>query len=280
MTLRRVTRAVLCAVLVAAAPGARAAVPAAPSPAPASDRLDLDYLENAARDAGAIAASPARWGRRDWLEAGGVLGGAAVLYAGVDLDARKAVRRSRSDAATRAAAAARSFGDGLYLVPALGAAYLGGVAAADARLRRTALEGAEALGVSELFVGALKLTAGRSRPYANLGRGDWNGPSSSNDRWSFPSGHTSAAFSAAAVVAAEYGDRAFVPPLAYGLAALTGLSRVYDDKHWASDVFVGGALGYFSARAVLRRWRGRPGRVALAPVLDGGRVGALAAVRF
>jgi membrane-associated phospholipid phosphatase len=275
MTLRDAARVVLCALFLSAAPAARAAAPSS-----SADRLSVPYLKNAARDAAGIAASPARWERRDWLAAGGVLGGAAVLYAGADLEARKAVRRNRSWEATRGAAFARSFGDGLYLVPALGAAYLGGAAGDDRRLRRTALEGAEALGVSELFVGALKMTAGRSRPFEDRGRGDWHGPSSTNARWSFPSGHTSAAFSVAAVVAGEYGDRAFVPPLAYGLAALTGLSRVYDDKHWASDVFVGGALGYFSAQAVLRRWKARESRVTLVPLLDGSRAGVLATARF
>jgi hypothetical protein len=31
----------------------------------------------------------------------------------------------------------------------------------------------------------------------------------------------------------------------YGLAGFTGYQRIYDDKHWFSDVFVGATIGYF-----------------------------------
>ena len=33
-------------------------------------------------------------------------------------------------------------------------------------------------------------------------------------------------------------------------AFLTGISRIYHDKHWSSDVFLGAAIGYFTARFV------------------------------
>ncbi|PYP40538.1 MAG: hypothetical protein DMD43_08360, partial [Gemmatimonadetes bacterium] len=39
----------------------------------------------------------------------------------------------------------------------------------------------------------------------------------------------------------------------YSVAALTGFSRVNDDKHWLSDTVFGAALGIMSARLV-QRW--------------------------
>jgi membrane-associated phospholipid phosphatase len=39
--------------------------------------------------------------------------------------------------------------------------------------------------------------------------------------------------------------------LAYGIATLTALSRVNDNAHWASDVFFGAIIGYFTAKAIM-----------------------------
>lgn len=39
--------------------------------------------------------------------------------------------------------------------------------------------------------------------------------------------------------------------LLYAPAALTYISRVYQDKHWTSDDFIGAALGYYVATWVV-----------------------------
>lgn len=79
----------------------------------------------------------------------------------------------------------------------------------------------------------------------------WDGPGFSTSNLSFPSGHASSAFAIATVIALEYGDRAFVPPLAYGIATLAAFSRVNDNAHWASDVFFGAIVGYLTAKAII-----------------------------
>ena len=75
---------------------------------------------------------------------------------------------------------------------------------------------------------ALKFAVGRERPN---GRGSR----------SFPSGHTSAAFGVAEVVRTLYGNLPGIP--FYGLAVITGLSRIHDNKHYLSDVVAGAGLG-------------------------------------
>jgi hypothetical protein len=42
-----------------------------------------------------------------------------------------------------------------------------------------------------------------------------------------------------------------VRPLAYGAAALCAFSRVHTNAHYLSDVIVGSAIGYLTARVVL-----------------------------
>lgn len=68
-----------------------------------------------------------------------------------------------------------------------------------------------------------------------------------SDHYSFPSGHTSSAFATATSLSYSYGWRAGIP--AYSMAALTGLSRIADNKHWASDVIAGAFLGIIWGRA-------------------------------
>ncbi len=58
--------------------------------------------------------------------------------------------------------------------------------------------------------------------------------------YSFPSGHTAAAFSVAAIFALNF------PAVMYnlaGLAALVGVSRMYMGQHYPTDVAIGALLG-------------------------------------
>jgi membrane-associated phospholipid phosphatase len=62
-----------------------------------------------------------------------------------------------------------------------------------------------------------------------------------SDRKSFPSGHTSQAFAAAATIFNREGKSAGIPAL--GVAAFVGLARVQADKHHWYDVVAGAAIG-------------------------------------
>jgi undecaprenyl-diphosphatase len=66
------------------------------------------------------------------------------------------------------------------------------------------------------------------------------------DRFSFPSGHTAAAF---AVAVAFAGEPAGLGPLALLLAGGIGLSRVYLGAHYPLDVAAGGILGVIAGLA-------------------------------
>jgi undecaprenyl-diphosphatase len=67
---------------------------------------------------------------------------------------------------------------------------------------------------------------------------------------SFPSGHASAAFTAAGVL--SQGDPLW--PLYYGLAVVVSSSRVYVKMHHASDVIAGAAIGVGLAALGRRLW--------------------------
>jgi len=71
------------------------------------------------------------------------------------------------------------------------------------------------------------------------------------DDYSFPSGHTAAAFTTAGVVTRRYGG--WLGGLSIGLGVLTGMGRMEDMKHYASDVVAGATIGWIIGRTVARK---------------------------
>ncbi|MCK6264120.1 phosphatase PAP2 family protein [Vibrio sp. ZSDE26] len=69
-------------------------------------------------------------------------------------------------------------------------------------------------------------------------------PDGSNNH-SFPSGHTTNAFSSATTLYLRYGWEAGLP--AYTMATLVGVGRVEADRHYWKDVLAGAAIGVASA---------------------------------
>ena len=63
---------------------------------------------------------------------------------------------------------------------------------------------------------------------------------------SFPSGHTATAFMGAELVRLEYG--AAYGAGAYIVAGAVGFLRVYNNRHWVTDVIAGAGVGILSAR--------------------------------
>lgn len=130
--------------------------------------------------------------------------------------------------------------------------------------------GTEAVLLADLTTYALKGLTGRARPFF---AGDTNpqdfrfmGGFGKGERQSFPSGHSTSAFAAAAAVTAETGtwwpkSTWVIGPLMYGGAAMVGLSRMYHNKHWASDVVLGAAIGTVSGQKVVQYSHAHPTRL-------------------
>ena len=130
------------------------------------------------------------------------------------------------------------------------------------RLADLGLHGEEAIGVANVINTAIKWTAGRARPYAvaDTNAADYQlfrGYRKGRDFSSFPSGHTMAAFAAAAAVSNEAsrwwpGSQWYVGTAMYGGAAAVGLARLYNNQHWASDVILAAGIGTFAGNKVIR----------------------------
>jgi len=126
----------------------------------------------------------------------------------------------------------------------------------------------------------VKIAAGRARPYAHLGKGAFRPFKARTAYTSFPSGHTTSAFAVASVFAARW-ESAWAGAAVYLVAAGTAFERVYDDKHWFSDVFIGAALGTAVGRhiAALEK-KGEQPSARLLPVFSPGYSGAAAVFAF
>lgn len=67
---------------------------------------------------------------------------------------------------------------------------------------------------------------------------------------SFPSGHTATAFVGAHILFKEYKDTSFwIGVAGYAVASGTGIMRVYNKKHWVSDIVSGAGIGILSVEA-------------------------------
>lgn len=68
-----------------------------------------------------------------------------------------------------------------------------------------------------------------------------------SSKTSFPSGHTATAFSSAHFMFREYKDSNFWLSISgYPIAAMTGIYRIFNDKHWVGDVMTGAGIGILS----------------------------------
>ena len=201
-----------------------------------------------------------------WIAGGTVVGAAALMFADPGITEEfhdPGPQRSRF-----LRNSARSFdwiGDpGTVILAA--AMYGTGRIAHHPVLAELGLRSAEALAISGAVTGLIKGVAGRDRPFLNdrdaddfhAGAGFGGG-----GHTSFPSGHATAAFAIASVVASESSFRwphasHFVQPVAYGLATSVALARVYTEHHWASDVVAGAGIGTLTGLGVVRYHRIHP----------------------
>lgn len=87
-----------------------------------------------------------------------------------------------------------------------------------------------------IMVNTLKYTVGELRP-------------DGSSRNSFPSGHTATAFMGAELLRAEFWDTSpLIGVAGYLVASTVGFMRLYNNRHWMTDVLAGAGIGILSVR--------------------------------
>lgn len=125
------------------------------------------------------------------------------------------------------------------------AAYLIGSLDDQPRLRHLGMDEIEGAILAGGIVEGAKQIARRDRPLRSDG--------TRQGGFSFPSGHATTAFTAATVLQQHLGYRAGVPT--YAVASYVAISRLRDNRHFASDVAFGAFTGIIIGRSVT--WHGR-----------------------
>lgn len=124
------------------------------------------------------------------------------------------------------------------------AIYTYGLIDKNNRVRNLSLRLAEATVYGSLINMSIKFIGGRSRPFFTESAYDFNPFKMNFEQTSFPSGHSTLAFAYSSVMAKEY-NNFFWKFGWYSLAAMTAYARVYNNKHWFSDIIFGSAIGLF-----------------------------------
>lgn len=137
-----------------------------------------------------------------------------------------------------------------YVVAATAGIYGFGLFTGNDKVRNAGVQLGESVIYAGIVTVTLKSLIGRSRPYNNSGHASFKPFNLNNDNLSFPSGHATLAFAFSTVMAHQI-DNIFWKTGWFAAAGLVCYARLYHDQHWASDVLMGGAIGYFTGRFVL-----------------------------
>ncbi len=127
--------------------------------------------------------------------------------------------------------------------------YVTGLATHSSYAKNTGILTAEAIADSQIVSFVLKQATGRLKPSDIPTNGNYRNTwfkykGSLSNGGGFPSGHTATAFAVATVLSERYREHRWVHWVAYGAATFISVSRLPDQAHFASDIFIGGAIGY------------------------------------
>jgi membrane-associated phospholipid phosphatase len=197
-----------------------------------------------------------------WLAAGSGLA-LAVHPADDDINARLV----GSDFADAFFAPGKVLGNSAFIFGASAATYIVGRASHKPRVRHMGMDFIEAAILSEGITQLIKVAVRRDRPV--------NPDGSDNPGYAFPSGHATITFAAATVFQQHFGWKAAVPT--YLVASYVAISRLHDNRHFASDVAFGASNGIIIGRSVT--WHGRH-NFAMTPTAVPGGGGLMVMAQF
>lgn len=224
--------------------------------------LSKNYFKSYVQDTKNLLISPFKWGKKDIIKASAFTGASALLFV-FEEDIFDFIQNNRTSGLDKMSKYVfEPIGSGLYPFIGFGSLYLYGVAFSRENSVDFALLAAKTFFISGMMAQLIKSGFGRHRPYNDYPTNHSLFDPGSFKYSSFVSGHTTIAFSMATLIALEFKDKPLIPVLSYSLATFAGLSRIYDNKHWATDVLGGAVLGYTVGRFMYKRNR----RVQIRPM--------------
>lgn len=214
-------------------------------------RVNGQYLKTYWFDLKHVVSRPFHWQGKDWAKFAVIGGTAGLLFTTADKPLREMMLRNQKEFFSSVAEAAYPLGN-RFPPLLLSGMYLTGVITKSRKLEHSSLSIAKSLAISTIIYTTTKSLIRRQRPTRTDDPYLFAPPFSKKGYTSFPSGHANTAFSVATGFAMEYKDSKWVPWVAYSLATLTSVSRMYQDRHWSSDVLIGAVIGHFVTKTIYR----------------------------
>ena len=199
------------------------------------------------KDTGHIISGPLHWDTKAWRKFSLYTAGIGSILL-LDDELYDGIQRNKTSTTSDAAEVVQEFGS-FPSFGIMGAFYLGGALLDNYKAKAVAMDAFAASLVSAgIITTSLKVITGRSRPEDDEGTYKFQ---PFGGHRSFPSGHTTQAFSLASVVAEHY-DEWWIDTISYGIAGGVGLARVEQGAHFPSDVAAGALIGTIVGKAIVR----------------------------
>lgn len=220
------------------------------------------------------ATAPSRWDSQDWQN----IGWAALAVAGTSIVADAPVRdfMRRQTPGNSFLNNVENFGQ-VWALGVMGGFYAAGLATGSDKSVQVAEDLLSASMISATINQTFKVAVNRYRPRDDQGTVNLQGYTGLNNNSSFPSGHTTEAFTLASVIASSYEDDPWVGYTVYSIAGMVGIARMYLDAHWASDVVASTFIGTWVGKSVVSHNRSLRGnsknKVAILPDIAPGYTG-------
>jgi membrane-associated phospholipid phosphatase len=172
-------------------------------------------------------------------------------------------------------------GDWYRVAMALPAIYLTSIVLQDEKLHHGTLIAMKSFGAQIMVTQTLKNVIGRtldkneetSNPFEF--KPSWHLPSEGL----LPSGHAAISWSVITSYADEYKDDPIIPWALYGAATLGSISLVTTRSHWVSDIALGIAIGYFTAKTA-RYYDEKHEKTTIQPLISQNSLGLSITAQF
>ncbi len=197
---------------------------------------------------GHVLTSLLRWHGKDWAIFVSVLGGTFALSF-LDEEVNEFFLRNHSKTADKLSDVGIKYGEPATVVILTGSLYAVGLIAGSEWLRESCVILSASLLPDGIIQTVTKKATGRARPHLGLGNHEFDPFRNQEAYYSFFSGHAMVAMTTSHTFAKRI-DSAPAKVVLYGLGGIAGLSRMYNEDHWLTDVVLGNALAIVSVNSV------------------------------
>ncbi len=207
-----------------------------------------------------FAKQPTFWKGGDWLKLGAVAAATLALMP-LDQPMMNATQGEQRYYYSIAVVGGRIYGEWYSIGSVAGAFGVYGLLAHDNASKKISIELLQAGIYAEALTEMLKIGIGRARPLTGESAFTFRPFTFFDDNFhSLPSGHATSAMALSTVMSRHARTTAF-KILAYVPAGFTLFSRIYQNKHWLSDEFLGATIGYFVGNWVVDLHEGKRHRI-------------------